>query len=213
MRNGFFMKAGRLGGLAGALLVGMGVALTGCAGDSQIRVAAVRSDAVDAPRLPTTAYLTADGASAEVYLTDLDPRDLDPGTDLARVSGRIIQFKMFLAPKAGSTPIESSACSVTVRHIVLAGGAIGVYSGGGFLLPRGSAGEAEFSGSVREATLRLTGQRGPFVDRLGPAILTGSFSAPRNEALARRMAARVQDILSVVEPAEPAGATGAAAGQ
>jgi hypothetical protein len=84
-----------------------------------------------------------------------------------------------------------------------------VYAGGGFLLPDDAPGEREFSGRVSDATVRLVARAGGFADKLGPAVLSGTFSAPRNEALARKLAARVQDILSVVEPvdAEGAGAT------
>jgi hypothetical protein len=177
--------------------------LPGCLSDSKVRVASVDGTVVDAPVLPVAAYLTPDGNTAEVYLTDLAPEQLDPGTDLSRVSGRIVQLRLFLSPKAGHTPIESTACSTAVRHIVLADGAVGVYAGGGFLLPDEKPGGRELSGQVTDATLRLVAQAGGFADKLGPAVLSGSFSAPRNEALARKLAARVQDILTVVQPAGP----------
>jgi hypothetical protein len=176
--------------------------LGGCIADSRVKVMSVDSTVLDAPVLPTAAYLTPDGNTAEVYLTDLAAESLDPGSDLSRVSGRIVQLRLFLSPKAGKTPIEETACSTAVRHIVLANGAIGVYAGGGFLLPDERPGGRELSGRVSDATLRLAAQSGGFADKLGPAVLSGSFSAPRNEALARKLAARVQDILSVVEPVQ-----------
>jgi hypothetical protein len=182
----------------------------GCISDSRVKVASVNSDAVDAPTLPTAAYLTPDRNTAEVYLTDVEPGSLDPGTDLGRISGRIVQIRMFLSPKAGSTPIEPTACSIAIRHIVLANGAIGVYAGGGFLLPDENPGGSEFSGRISDATLKLVGQAGGFTDKLGPAVLSGTFAAHRNEALARKLAARVQDILSVVEA--PVGAPPGAGG-
>jgi hypothetical protein len=185
-----------------AFVVGAVLALPGCIADSHVKVASVNSPVVDAPLLPVAAYLTPDGNTAEVYLTDLDPDKLDPGTDLSRVSGRIVQLRLFLSPKAGSTPIASTACSTAVRHIVLADGAIGVYAGGGFLLPDGRPGGREFSGRISDATLKLVARSGGFADRLGPAVLSGTFAATRNEALARKLAARVQDILSVAEPVE-----------
>lgn len=156
---------------------------------------------MDAPTLPTAVYLAKDPNTADIYLTDLDETALDRGTSLSGVSGRIVHLHLFLSPRPGSTPIESSACSVVIRHIVLAGEAIGVYGGGGFLMPRGRLGDREYGGTIRDATLRLTDQAGSFVDRLGPSTMEARFVARRDEALARRIGARVEDVLAVTRAA------------
>lgn len=157
---------------------------------------------MDAPKLPTSAYWASDPNTADVFMTDLDGQALDRGTDLSKVSGRITQFHVFISPLAGSTPIASSACSVTVRHIVLAQGAIGAYSGGGFFLPQEHLGASELSGSISGATLRLSGKTPGFADRLGPCTLDAHVNAVRDEALAKRIGARVDEILSVLTPVE-----------
>jgi hypothetical protein len=169
--------------------------LTGCTTRTAIEVRSVQNAAMDAPALRTAAYTSSNRNTAEVYLTDLDAAALEPGASLEGLSGRIVQIRMFLEPLAGSTPIEPTACSVIIRHIVLADGEIGIYGGGGFLNPNRRAGRSRFSGTVRGATLRLTGQTDGFNDALGPSRLDATFSARRDESLARRIAARVDDLL------------------
>lgn len=178
------------------------LALAGCSTDSAIRVQSEATPAADHPILPTAVYWASDPNTADVYLTDLDAAALDRGTDLSKVTGRITQVHVFISPLAGSTPIASSACSATVRHIVLAEGAIGVYSGGGFFLPRHRLGLPELEGSIRDATLRLTAKTPSFADPLGPCSLSGHVDAQRDEGLARRIGARVDEIVATV-PALP----------
>jgi len=176
----------------------LAVALVGCVSDNSVRVSSARSAAADSPRLPTAAYVAEGPGAASVYLTDLDPAALDRGTDLSGISGRIVQIRMFLSPSSGSTPVGKNACSATVRHIILADGNIGVYSGGGFAWPESAVGDPRLQGTVSNATMRLTGSHGSFSDRLGAATLEASFNAPRDESLARRIAARVDDVLLLV---------------
>lgn len=171
------------------------VALSGCVQDSLVTVRSSTENVVDSPRLPTTAYRVGSANTAEVYLTDLPPEALEPGADLATVEGRIVQLRLFLIPRAGSTPIDSTASSLTIRHVVLSRGVIGVYSGGGFLRPSDRVGSASFSGRVAGATVRLTGLTAGFADRLGAATFDASFRAPRDDAMAGRIAARLDDVL------------------
>jgi len=181
--------------VTGLILVVVAVFLGGCSSGSFVRVKSVESTAVDAPALSRAVYWSSDRNTAEVYLTDLDPAALEPGLDLSRLRGRIVQLRMFMEPLAGSTPIANTACSVVVRHIVLADGAVGIYSGGGFLQPGSRPGKDSFSGHIEGATLRLTARTKSFIDPLGPATLDARFSAIRDEAAARSLAARVDEIL------------------
>jgi hypothetical protein len=193
-------------------LGGLAAVAGGCATDSRVTVRSVQAAVVDAPLLPTAVYGAADGNTADFYLTDLPLGSLDPGTPLTGQSGRIVHLHMFLTPRAGSTPISSEACSVTVRHIILAGGELGVYSGGGFLLPRSDLGDEQFIGRVRDATLRLTGSTRGFADKLGAASLDATIAAQRDEAMARRIGMRVEDVIRQVSPPGGAGpSTGSAA--
>jgi hypothetical protein len=156
-------------------------------------------------------YSSPDTTTADIYLTDLASGALDPATPLAELSGRIVHLHLFVVPLAGSTPMRDTACSVTVRHIVMAKGSIGVYSGGGYLNPSVAHG-SDLAGTVRGATLRLTGAAGAFKDRLGPATLEARFTAQRDEATARQVRARVDEVLAAVaapvSPPTAAPATG-----
>lgn len=185
-----------------AVTAGIAVIITlaakGCVSDNLVRVQSARTAAADTPRLPFAAYLPEGPGAASVFLTDLDTAALDRGTDLLGLSGRIVQIRMFLSPSSGSTPVGKNACSATVRHIILADGNIGVYSGGGFMWPETNVGDARLAGTVSNATMRLTGSHGNFSDRLGASTLDATFSARRDEALAKRISARVDDVLLLV---------------
>lgn len=184
-----------------SLALGAALGGGGCAADA-VTVRSVDRPVVDAPRPTCKVYTSVDRNTADVFLTDLDPAALEPGGEIAALSGRIVQIHMFLEPRAGSTPISPTACSVVVRHIVLARGEMGVYGGGGFFLPHGRAGSGTLGGKIQGATLRLTGRTRGFADRLGPATLDASFSAARDEATAHRIGAVVNEIVARLEPAE-----------
>jgi hypothetical protein len=175
-----------------------------------------------APALSTAAYLALDENTADVYLSDLPrARFTDPRDSLADAAGSIVHVHVFLVPQAGSTPIDPTACNVTIRHLVLAGPSggireasdtprMGLYAGGGFFLPQGDLGEGTVGGSVREASHRLTRATPGFTDLLGPGTLSGRFNAREDEDLARAMraklellVARLPAIQGLDEPAKP----------
>lgn len=179
----------------------------GCIADNSVRLRSMAQSAADMPSLTSSAYIDEGSGGASVFLTDLPPHALDAGTDIKTLSGRIVQIRMFLTPAAGSTPIGRSACTATVRHIILANGSIGVYSGGGFMWPSGTLGGPRFGGTVERATMRLTGSTGNFSDRLGASTFDATFNARRDAALANRIGARVDDVLVLIgeAPAPNAG--------
>jgi hypothetical protein len=181
-----------------------------------------------APAYTYSVYRPIDRNTADVFVTDLPvERLIDVRDDLAGASGSIVHIHVFLVPTAGRTPIERTACNFTVRQIVIAGEsphrpatedgagdkpppaparfpAMGLYGGGGFLMPDSDSGYDDFGGTIHDATLRLARATGDFVDRLGVARLTGSFSAPRDDATAAALADRVEQIArSLPEPPEP----------
>lgn len=146
------------------------------------------------------AHQAGRGGVDDVYITDLPPSALQPGADLSNVSGSILHLSLFLRPKAGKTPIETTASTATVRLIVIAQGHVGVYGGGGFLQPLGKPGRSTFSGKMKLASLRLLRQTPGFLDALGPAQISVTFSAPPDEDLARQLQQRIDEIISVAEP-------------
>ncbi len=194
-----------------ALIIAGVIVFAGCAGRSLNRplggLAARSADGSRTlrPIISTAVYMPDDVAAAEIYLTDLPVARLsEPSDNLAGLSGSLVQVRMFLVPRAGSTPIQNTACNITMRHIVLsAAGAeelplIGVYGGGGFLLPEGKPGDKSISGSLSEVTLRLLSASGGFADLLGPAAASGRFSAKQDAKLARVLAARAQRLMDSV---------------
>ncbi|MGE3107423.1 MAG: hypothetical protein AB7G11_00775 [Phycisphaerales bacterium] len=160
------------------------------------------SDAVLPAKYSVRAYIPTDRNTCDVYLSDLPADRLinlaDPLTDLA---GTVVHFHVFLMPEPGQTPIDASACNGTVQVLVLTGvrreespNVAGLFAGGGFWLPSSDAGDAVFSGSMLDATLRLARAAPGFTDRLGAARMSGSFDAPRNDDLARALAARIEAV-------------------
>src|SRR5262249_37656381 len=140
--------------------------------------------------LPAQAYIAPDNNTADVYMTDLPAEALEPGADLSTTWGQILHMHLFVAPKPGYTPIEASACSIPVRHVVIARGEIGVYGGGGFLDPATDPGDRVLKGSIRGATCRLVAKTPAFVDRLGAAEFRADFQVPKDETQARNLGAR-----------------------
>lgn len=189
-----------------AVLALLGIGGCGISGNVQLSSNENSTTIGDSPT--TIAYTSTDINTADVYLTDLPQRALDPGFDLKGVSGQFTQLHMFIDPKAGSTPIENSACSVTVRHVVIADGRIGVYGGGGFLDPNTAPGSKAFGGKIRDATCRLVASSPDFVDRLGSSRFDASFRAPRDDGKARAMAARLRTILDLAAPVAAAKGAG-----
>lgn len=196
------------------LLLALAVSLGGCGlGSTDLRLEAIVEEAVVQPVFRLRAYMPSpspnDRNTADIYLSDLPAeRLLDPDDTLADAVGSIVHIHLFLVPVAGSTPIDATACNATVRQVVLAGPrgadgsrpAIGVYGGGGFLLPDNTPGGGSLSGELLDATLRLTNATPGFVDRLGAARLKGDFAARRNDSLARGVAQRLDALISDAEP-------------
>jgi hypothetical protein len=172
-------------------------AVPGCGVRGSVALRSVANSGVLSPQIRTLAYFSDEPQSADIYLTDLTPSELEPGVNPGTLTGNLIHIHQFLTPNAGKTPIASTASNVTIRYIVLSRGAIGVYGGGGFLQPKGSPGDQTFGGSMKRATMKLLDANGQFHDPLGASTLSASFRAPLDPSLARLMAARVQDFVDL----------------
>jgi len=166
-----------------------------------------------APTFTTSAFLPVDGDTADVYLSDIPAaRFLNAKDTFADAVGTIVHIHIFLVPEAGQTPIDTTACNVTVRQVVLAGPAggrgisdtprIGLYAGGGFLYPDDALDSSTVSGSITGASQRLTRSTPDFADLLGPGTVSGKFSAKKDEPLGRAMAAKVESLVGRL-PARP----------
>jgi hypothetical protein len=153
------------------------------------------------PRFTTAVFFSGDPNEADLFLTDLPPERLaDPNDTLADAAGSLLHVHLFVIPAAGSTPMDPTACNVALRYVVLSGGAVGVYSGGGFLYPSGKTASANFGGSLAGGSLRLTRATPDFLDVLGPALLEGSLSAARDPRAAAALRARLESLYSGARP-------------
>lgn len=176
--------------------IAVAFAVAGCGGGGRsLRVDSLEHQAQLRAEMGIQAYVSTDANSADVYLTDLPQETLDPGADLSHTAGNLIHLHLFINPEAGRTPIDPTACTVTIRHIVLANGEVGVYGGGGFLNPSGTPGDSSISGTVRRATVRLVAASPGFHDLLGPSELTVGFGAKKDPALAKRLETRLRSLL------------------
>jgi hypothetical protein len=163
------------------------------------------------PALRTACYKMIDDTSADLYFSDLPADRLaDPGDDLADAAGSILHIHYFLEPSPGNTPIDDTACNVTVRHIVIApvsaaeerkgrARVVGEYGGGGFFFPVGVNGDEVFGGTMRNGTHRLIASTPGFKDVLGPASIGGKMLAARDDALADAVAARMAKLLREID--------------
>ncbi len=186
-----------------ALATPAGLALAGCAslglgGGSNLRVESLETGAYFDPAPVTQVFSSSDPNTAHVLISDMRPEDLrELAAAPAIPEGSILHIHMFLTPRAGQTPIDFQASNCAATLYVFTGDAVGVYGGGGFLLPSDDPGGKRFGGRVAQVTLRPL-ERGPaFADQLGHSELSGRVSASRDEELT----ASVLDVLSRIGPA------------
>jgi hypothetical protein len=168
-----------------------------------------------APDYSTAAYKSIDADTFDVFLSDLPRERLTNSSDLlGGTSGNLVHVHIFLTPDAGNTPIDSTACNFTVRHLVIAGGTndapvMGLYAGGGFLATSGAILGGGINGAVSAASERLHRSTPGFKDLLGSASLSGRFSASEDEHLADALSAKFELLVSrlpaaVKQEAKPA---------
>ncbi len=171
-------------------------ALTGCGTHARVRLTSPLTGATLSPRLTTRTYSYADENTVDIYLSDLTPEELGAPFDADpanRPVGQIVHIHMFIRPSPGKTPIEPQASNCSIRHLILAPGATGLYGGGGFLLPSSSASSGTFGGSISAGTLRLQAATPTFNDALGPTGVRASFKVKESRELALTIARRLEE--------------------
>lgn len=182
-----------------------------------MEIRSLEGAAVLEPALRTACYKQVDDHTADLYFSDLPADRLaDPSDDLSDAAGSIVHIHYFLEPSPGDTPIDVTACNVTVRHVVIAPvtaaeerqgrrRVAGEYGGGGFFYPVGVNGDDVFGGTMREGTHRLIASTPGFKDVLGPASIGGKMLAARDEVLADAIAARMGKLLREIDAARAVG--------
>lgn len=183
-----------------SLLLAITASIGGCglrlfSSGSAITTSSAMSGEYIAADLPIAIFASPDDSTVDAFLTDLPlARLADPADTLSDLSGSIVHVHIFLIPEAGKTPIDDSALNAAVRHVVIARGAVGEYVGGGFVAAGDppALGEGDSYGAdIRSASLHISRAGGAFADKLGPAVISGSFSAIRDEKACRVVAARL----------------------
>lgn len=162
--------------------------ITGCAGPNITGTLEVQSLS-DQPVLLSAAFTSAvftheDSAETSFWLSDVPVADLladDAG------EGQIVHVELLWRPRAGSTPMDSSATNASIRYVVVSHGEVGVYVGAGYATPHGSLDASRVRVSLHDASLRLSEATDGFRDLLGPAQLSGSFVARSDPEEARRI--------------------------
>ena len=180
----FFCLLGVLAGVLPAPIGGCGRVFTA----SGVRFESIDQGGVLSPAMVSAGYRTADTSTAEFYLSDIPLRQLSQAESFDDLVGTIIHIHLFIRPKPGKTPIEPTASSATVQAVVLSRGEVGLYGGGGFMLPSGTPGDDTLGGSIRGGSVKLLSATPGFADRLGAASLTAGVSAPRDDAATGIMA-------------------------
>lgn len=175
---------------------GLGLGLLSGSGGSMNMVSTTEATRLDAS-FRTAVYRYQDENTADLYFSDLTTEQLEAiasgrsRSEVAPEGGQILHIHLFLTPSAGRTPIEFTASNVTLTHIILSGEAVGVYGGGGFLLPSRTfaiePGRDRFGGDMRNATVRFLGGTDGFTDQIGSAALDGDLNARLDPDAATRI--------------------------
>lgn len=95
-----------------------------------------------------------------------------------------VTIRMFWSPRPGRTPIDPTATNATIHYIIFAGEnrqEVGIYSGAGFLFPKGKPGSDTFTAQIWQSTLRLTDATDQFQDLLGPSNLKGQVTLKHDD--------------------------------
>ena len=190
------------------ILVGGCLALTGgCAGIGPARyeLHSIDEPVRVTPNFTLRVYGYDDQSTADIYLTTLTRDQLRPGVDLSDVSGHLIHIQMFVKPRPGRTPIAPTAFNAAVTHIVIANGRLGVYRGGGFLLPGGNVGDLNFGGRLIGGTLRLESRSEGFRDLLGASALRANFRAEKQHGTAELARQRMRELIAMTEAVDGEG--------
>jgi hypothetical protein len=172
-------------------------ALAGCtagASSGSLLAESLGGSPVVLPRDYVTAfYAVREGAETSFFLADVPLNKLLSGQ---MTRGNVVHLDLLWVPKAGNTPMDSSATNVSIRFVVFADGEVGVYGGAGFALPDGETGSVTMGLELRDASLTLLDSTDGFADLLSPARLTGRVTARLSEERTQQMRYAVSQLVT-----------------
>lgn len=124
-----------------------------------------------------------DLANTSFIISDLTQEQLADSTDL---NGYVLHVELLWVPKAGKTAVDPEATNTSIRLVIFSGKEVGVYGGGGFAWPKGTAGEDEFGVDIVGSNVTLIAATEGFVDMLSPAQVTGRLRSRLDESRTRQ---------------------------
>lgn len=191
--------------LVSLLCLGACVSVPGCSivrGGGGSRIATQASHDGTGSELPLNAlravFVPGQAAIADAYLTDLPPAALEGAVDLSQVQGVLVHAHVLTQPKAGRTPIATSATTASVRLIIVSNGQAGLYAGGGF--GDFDVDAKTLTGSLRGASMRLVRATKGFQDVLGPSALTLQVNAKADEPASMQANNAITALIDAMEP-------------
>jgi len=194
-----------IGRLAGPLLAGILIAATltslgGCRWPVRARSMELVAEGHVPARLRadySEAYFFEGPTHTSIYLSEIPFAELAKGaTASPPLTGQVLHIEILWIPKAGRTPLESTATNATIRQIVLVENEIGIYGGAGFVWPHSAPGSRNARMTVRDASMALLESSDGFVDRFTPANLRGTFTARRSETQTLRLRQAISQIVT-----------------
>lgn len=130
---------------------------------------------------------------SSLWMSDLTLADIESGSV---DQGMILHVELLFPPLAGSTPIDVAATNLSIRCIVISGGEMGVYEGGGFGYPIGTHEDGAMSLRIEPSGMVLGDRTAGFVDLLSPAEITAVYSGGCDTALAEVYADSVSQLVT-----------------
>lgn len=112
--------------------------------------------------------------------------------DAGKAIEQTMIMRVFWQPRGGVTTMNPSALNATFRYIVITPEAMGLYEGSGFVRFSSKPGDASFSARVVDSDIRLTQATTSFVDSLGRANMSGTFTAAYDDVKAMDMLLEAQ---------------------
>ena len=110
--------------------------------------------------------------------------------------GQALHVQLLWQPKPGATPLDETATNISISHVIVSSGEIGIYAGGGFAIPRGTPGDDHLSLALRDASIELSDSTSGFQDLLSPARMTGSITASLDDDAALELKYAISQVVT-----------------
>jgi len=124
----------------------------------------------------------------EIWMTDIPLDQLSEGTFS---DGQILHLQVLWTPVAGKTPLTATSTNLSIEHVIIAEGTVGIYGGGGFCWLSGNP-EKGMHVYVEDATIAIQEQSSGFLDLLTPATMNGRVRSVPDSTTARQIATAVE---------------------